>query len=128
LHLASEKGHINVARVLLEHGVDVNARDRNRFTSLHLASKEGHTDVAQFLLEHGVDVNAWGNLRSTALHLASERGRLEVIRLLLEHGADVEAQDYRYRSPLQAVPWLDRRDEVAKVLSEYHILKSRNTL
>lgn len=41
MHLASEKGHVGVVRVLLEHGVDTNARDASNTTPLHLAANYG---------------------------------------------------------------------------------------
>ena len=111
-------GHIDVARLLLEHGFDVNGLDRCCRTPLHTASQQGHTYVAQFLLERGVDVNAKDKSCSTALHLAlQERRGVELARLLLEHSADVEVVEDRGRTPLEVASWR-QRDEITKLLSE----------
>ena len=108
-------GHIDVARLLLEHGFDVNGLDRCCRTPLHIASQQGHTS---FLLERGVDVNAKDKSCSTALHLAlQERRGVELARLLLEHGADVEVVDDRGRTPLEVASW-QQRDEITTLLSE----------
>jgi hypothetical protein len=41
LHLASKNGHVKVARMLIEHGADVTAQNKDGETPLHLASQEG---------------------------------------------------------------------------------------
>jgi ankyrin repeat protein len=53
LHLASRDGHAEVARVLLEHGADVNSRARDGQTALHRASRIGQAEVVRMLLKHG---------------------------------------------------------------------------
>ena len=58
LHLAAQKGHVDVAKVLVENGADVNAIDGFGQTTLHLAAFYGHVDVAKVLVENGADVNA----------------------------------------------------------------------
>jgi ankyrin repeat protein len=63
--------HAVFARLLIQHGADVNAPDVDKSTPLHLASKGGHVEFAQVLIEYGADVNAEGNYKWTPLHLAS---------------------------------------------------------
>ena len=92
---ASGRGHLDVVRLLLENGADVNAADISGNTALMRASENGHTDVVRLLLEKGVDVNAVYNHGETALMRASAWGHLDAVRLLLEKGADVNAvNDY----------------------------------
>jgi ankyrin repeat protein len=103
LHYA--KGE-EVARLLLKHGADANARNEGR-APLHLASYLGHVGTAQVLLEHGVDVNSRDDNNATPLHLACPRsgrrwsnpGYPDVVRLLLQYNADVHARDDRGRTP-----------------------------
>ncbi|KAH9066250.1 ankyrin repeat-containing domain protein [Lactarius vividus] len=93
LHLASHCGNPEVARMLIDHGANVNAEDNNLRTPLHHVV-EGHYEsqevgvrLSRLLLECGVDVNAQDINRQTPLHLASINGRLEIVRVLLEHAA-----------------------------------------
>jgi hypothetical protein len=61
----SVHGHVEAVRVLLEHGVDVNARDAHNATPTHLASgssyktREERLDVVRLLLlQYGSDIHA----------------------------------------------------------------------
>ena len=93
LHLASRMGHVDLARMLIEHGADVSAQNEDGWTALHLASGNGNVDLAQMLIERGADVSAQNEDRSTALHLALENGNVGLARMLIECGADVSAQN-----------------------------------
>jgi ankyrin repeat protein len=46
---------VDVARVLIEAGADVNKRCEHGRTALHMAAAWGHADVAELLLENGAD-------------------------------------------------------------------------
>ena len=100
LHFAAQNGHLEVVRLLLERGANVNAQNtdelwwRERRTPLHFAAQNGHLDVVRLLLERGANVNAEtsGVAGWTPLHFAAQNGHLEVVRVLLERGANVNAQ------------------------------------
>ena len=72
LHRAATWGYDGVVRVLLEHGADVDARDRHRRTPLHWAAVNGHKACCALLLAAGADVNAPDDERQTPL-CAAER-------------------------------------------------------
>ena len=99
LFFAAQKGHVEVAGLLLEKGADVNARARNGYTSLHEACAYGQREVVKLLLKNGALVNfdvkdsAEGDDPDCApLLLAAENGHLDVVKLLLEEKADVNAK------------------------------------
>ena len=93
LILAAGRGHIEIVKLLLENGADVNSRTKDGDTALIVASKAGHTNVVKLLLERGADVNAKNRNGRMALMGATNQGHLNVVKLLLERGADVNAKD-----------------------------------
>lgn len=78
LHWAAWRGQVEAARVLLESGAEVNARNQNRHwgtTPLHAAAHGNQAAVAQLLLAHGADTRAKNlnkrtPLQETAIHNA----------------------------------------------------------
>ena len=79
----------NVARLLLEHGADVNAPtpDSVMFgaTPLHLTMEFNRAEVVRVLLEHGANVDAEDIGGRTPFQIASVKGYGEIMKLLLEH-------------------------------------------
>ncbi|KAH7349198.1 kinase-like domain-containing protein, partial [Pyrenochaeta sp. MPI-SDFR-AT-0127] len=82
LHRAAMNDHKIVARLLIEHGADINADNDHGRTPLHLAAKGGHNELVQLLIQNRADTNAVDNFGRTPLHLAARHGHLEVVRLL----------------------------------------------
>ena len=112
LHLVLEGLHIfghdglGVTQLLVEHGTDVNAQDRDNKTPLHLASYYGKIEIARMLLDHGANVSAKNALGLTPLHKVSggpyisSEDSFGVARLLLERCAEVNARDSDGATPL----------------------------
>ena len=93
LHLAAFFGGAGAARVLLEHGAEVDAVARNSMhvTPLHSAAAAREVEIARLLIEHGADVNACQEGGFTPLHAAAQNGDDALYRLLVDHGADEAA-------------------------------------
>ena len=102
LHVALRQGHVEVARVLLEHGADTEARDDDDRTPLLWASQFRHVELAQVLLEHGADTEARDKDNYSPLERATQNGHVELAQVLLEHGADVNAQNMERYTPLHS--------------------------
>ncbi|KAH9958458.1 ankyrin repeat-containing domain protein [Russula dissimulans] len=98
LHAALDRGHPDIARLLLEH--DPDAKMRWNETPLYAASKYGKLEAAAILLDHGVDVNHASSIRWTPLHIASSCGHHDVVGLLLDRGALVNELEVYGEVPL----------------------------
>ncbi|XP_061842080.1 ankyrin repeat and SOCS box protein 6 [Nerophis lumbriciformis] len=99
LHIAVLRNRSNMVKLLVEHGADIEKRDRiHESNPLDLASEESdRLPCLLMLLDLGANVNAWDKRGKTPLlhALASSDGltvnNTENIQLLLERGADVNA-------------------------------------
>ena len=100
----------DIAKLLIEHGADVNARNGIMDTSLHRAAfcvyqNKKALDVVKLLIEHGADVNAKDEHEFTPLSAAVCPGNLEVVAFLIEQGADIHAKDFQGNTPLHRATW-----------------------
>ncbi len=88
LHSAAASRSLDIARLLLEHGADPDARQLDDFTPLHEAAANGQLELVSLLLAHGADVNLSQKPGQTALSFAQKAGHQEVVDYLLQHGAE----------------------------------------
>ena len=75
--------HQLVARVLVDHGADVNARDEDSLTLLHLAVIDGRVDLIPLLIEHGADAGAKDKGGLSPLDMAVDDGQIDLARVLV---------------------------------------------
>jgi len=86
---AAKNGHLEIARLLIDKGSDVNAKDYDGVTALMVAADNGHLEIARLLIDKDADVNA-KNMRGTALFFAYKKEHLDVCKLLIEEGAFIQ--------------------------------------
>eukprot|EP00389_Voromonas_pontica_P004156 GDKH01006177.1.p1 GENE.GDKH01006177.1~~GDKH01006177.1.p1 ORF type:complete len:168 (-),score=38.03 GDKH01006177.1:104-607(-) len=86
LHMASANGHVDVVRVLLEHGAK-SLKNKTGNTPLHWATQNKQQPVVEVLLNLGkdVDVLARNEFGRGALTEAFDAGNGDVTKKLLEH-------------------------------------------
>ncbi|KAK3089890.1 hypothetical protein FSP39_007395 [Pinctada imbricata] len=102
LLVASEQGHLQIVKILLQNHARVDVFDENHGkAALHLAAENGHDQVADVLLWHKAFVNAKSKLGLTPLHLAAQNGYNRLVKLLIEtHGATIDALSLAKKTPL----------------------------
>jgi len=92
LMIAVSAGKAEVARTLLEAGVNINEKSDDGGTVLHkAAADQGDADLVELLMQSGVDVDAKNNSGKTALQLAEEKGQGEIIRAIKQHQSQQSA-------------------------------------
>jgi ankyrin repeat protein len=72
-----QNGHERVIQILLDHGIDANARSgKNHGSALQEAAAYGNEKIVQILLDHGADVT------DEALKKAADKGHEKVSQML----------------------------------------------
>lgn len=126
LHSAAKNGSIELVKLLIENGANVNARDKYGETPLHHSiyhsvldetqsnnnvSKE---EIVKLLIENGADVNAKNNNEKTPLHYAES---VTIAKLLINNGANINAKSKYGRNVLDYAQSQGNSDMV-KMLTE----------
>jgi ankyrin repeat protein len=139
LHIAAERGHVEMVRFLVGCEARIDAADDKGWTPLMLAMEGNHEAVVEHLVESGatltlaaaayvgdttaasrflaggVDVNARTIGRQTPLHLAALSGRQSMVELLITRGAEVGAVTQWGDTALH-VAVANRHAEIARLL------------
>ena len=107
----------DLARLLLEHGMDPSLPNWQRVTPLHYIAAGGGIDKAKLFLEFGADAHAIDEeYRTTPLGWAARTGQVEFVRFALNNGFDAATPS----EPTWAQPisWAQRRGhtEVVELL------------
>ena len=101
LHIAVQKGKLEVAKILIDRGAQIEARNNIEITPLHWAVDEHHLEIAEFLIEKGAQIEAKGKNGLTLLHKAANSGDLEMAKLLIDKGgAKIDAKTNTGWTPL----------------------------
>jgi ankyrin repeat protein len=114
----AERNREKVIQLLLEHGADVNARDKKSRAPLYFAVS-GDLTLLKLLLAKGARVDEVRSGRWSALHQACTMNTpLENVEFLLKSGADVNARSEDRSTPLHVAAFLGRAD-IVKMLVEH---------
>ena len=85
LMLASLNGHLDLVKLLISRGADVN---KPGWAPLHYAATRGHLAIMALLLENHAYIDASSPNDTTPLMMAAFYGTPSAVKLLLEAGAD----------------------------------------
>lgn len=102
--------------LILDHSVNVNAKDKHGFTLLHLAAHKGHLDTMQLLLDLGATIDEQSNNnQETPLHVATYAGHANCVQELVDRGAELDLYTRRQTTALQ-IAVNNYQDEITKIL------------
>jgi len=103
-----------LARWLMERGMDPNRRTWLGVTMLHRCAAKGDIPVAQVCLDFGADINAIEtDSSSTPLGVAARLGKKEMVEWLLSKGADRRLpEDEPWALPLECARRKSRTDVI----------------
>ena len=129
LSLAAYHRDIELARLLLDAGANVNAFDRDLgWTALHWAAM-GQMELAKLLLQRGANIEQPDKKNCfRPLHVAALNGQVDLVRLLLDNGADIEATNNNAGTPLHLAAEQGKAEAIAILLERGAMCDRRDSL
>ena len=117
LYLASNYGHLEVVKILLKFGANINAKSIDGLTPLIIATIKERLQVVQYLLEQKADPYIGNENNLLALHEAAIQGNLDVVKLLVPYYKSISVKDNNHQDPW-AYAVLHGKNEIRKYLEE----------
>ncbi|XP_069384132.1 protein phosphatase 1 regulatory subunit 12A isoform X13 [Paralichthys olivaceus] len=123
LHVAAAKGYIEVLKVLLQCGVDVDSRDIDSWTPLHAATHWGQEEVCTLLADNMCDMGAVNNVGQTPLDVADEKlvdtlEELQKKQNALRSEKEKQTPVIETNSQISMVPVRARRTSISRMSSK----------
>ncbi|XP_067902148.1 protein phosphatase 1 regulatory subunit 12A-like isoform X2 [Heterodontus francisci] len=123
LHVAAAKGYLEVMKLLIQAGFDVNCRDNDGWTPLHAASHWGKEELCKLLVENLCNMQAINKVGQTAFDVADEsllelleelQKKQAVMKIEKEKQAKMEASLIELSNASQQLPSRSRsKDKIS---------------
>lgn len=98
LHSAAASQNLEIARMLIENGADVDAVQNGGFTALHTAAHNGQIEMIKLLVTAGANPKRKNNKNKTPEDLARENGHIKVVEYLNQYcRTNIISEDSTYR-------------------------------
>jgi ankyrin repeat protein len=85
-------GDVDMVKLFIGRGADVNAWGPSNMSPLAEAAKAGHAEVVALLIAKGANVNATDRKGRTVLDIAEGASQRGIVELLKKHGAKKAAE------------------------------------
>ncbi|BES92174.1 multiple ankyrin repeats single kh domain [Nesidiocoris tenuis] len=94
---AASSGYVDIVRLLIHHGADVNAQSSSGNTPLMYACAGGHVEAVRVLLDAGANVEDHNENGHTPLMEAASAGHVPVAEILLARGAGINTHSNEFK-------------------------------
>ena len=93
IELPCQEGYLEIIRLLVENGANVNYIGYKKFTPIRIAARNGHFEIIKYLAENGAEIDARAEDGATPLEHAAYKGHIEIVKYLVEKGANINNID-----------------------------------
>nr|XP_006202494.1 transient receptor potential cation channel subfamily A member 1 [Vicugna pacos] len=104
LHMAVQSGDLEMIKMCLDNGAQLDLVEKGKCTALHFAATQGATEIVKLMISSYSGssdiVNAVDGNQESLLHKASLFDHHELADYLISVGADIDSTDSEGRSPL----------------------------
>ena len=116
LYLASKNGNLEIVKLLVEAGTNINYKPRDNQSALNSAVVNKHLSVVEYLLDHGADIETRNEDNFTPLFFACLNKHYDMVELLCQRGARIDVVD---KNGSKLYTDNDVNDECRKILDKY---------
>ena len=95
-----EINNIELTKLLLKNGADINAKDENGDTALALAIKNNLSATAVFLIKNGANLKS-EDINNNYLTIALENNNFKIAELLIDSGIEIIYYDNFYKNQVE---------------------------
>jgi hypothetical protein len=117
LQIAAGIGVLEIVKLLVECGANIEAKGKDGRTPLMLALSDGHFEVADYLLSKGANVNVASASNYTPLMQAAAKGATELLRNMLPKIDNVNLKNNDGRTALMIAIRFGHRDVIEMLLA-----------
>ena len=89
MYLASQQGHIDCVRKLVENGSDIESVNNLGASACFVAAQNGRLDCLEYLLDHGANIENTTDNGASILYIAAECGQFMCVFHLIHRGANL---------------------------------------
>uniref|UniRef100_F6WSN6 Transient receptor potential cation channel subfamily A member 1 n=1 Tax=Monodelphis domestica TaxID=13616 RepID=F6WSN6_MONDO len=104
LHFAVQSGDLEVIKICLENGAEINLEETGKCTALHFAATQGATEIVKLMITsysgNNDIINSVDGNNETLLHRVALFDHHELAEYLISMGANIDSIDLEGRSPL----------------------------
>ena len=87
MHIAFQENHLEIVKLLIYSGANIENKTKEGATPLHIASLNGHLAIVKHLISSGANIQNKTNHKITPLHIACKKKHIEIVKYLISHGA-----------------------------------------
>lgn len=121
LLIATHNNFVEIAKVLIDHGADVNQQDNIQDSPYLYAGAQGKTEILAYMLKNSQpNQQIYNRFGGNTIIPAAEKGHLDTVKLLLEDGTvDINHQNnYGYTALIEAIALTDGSKVYQDIVAE----------
>ena len=125
LIIASHNGNLEVVKMLVNKGADINIKDNLDNSALMHSLLQNYPSISMFLLDNNANIDS-NNDNVSPLNVAADIGNYEITKKVIEMGADIQNRTISGETPIFNALYSKDRETIDYLLSKDVKIIDRN--